>query len=227
MQKILNFLAHFYYFKQDKPEYALGLLLPDLCRNFSTTQKLKLNKRIEEVHYLLKEKDFYCGCLDHYESDELFHKDQLFLEINEELVEFIRESDIKIKKDWFVVHILTELLLDQIILKHHKNMANKLYDLLNIVDLKSLQSFLLKHNYTDYDSFESGYQVFLTKRYLNSYIKDDQIIYALGQINKKVGIAEFTEQEKQLLFKTIDHIKPRIEDLYQNLHLVMSIPTEK
>src|SRR5437868_5238150 len=72
----LNFLAHYYFDKTNNIYYNVGLVLPDLSRNFC---KGHLNlKHAFEDEYFISLKN---GCLKHLEADKIFHQSGFFKDV--------------------------------------------------------------------------------------------------------------------------------------------------
>lgn len=200
----MNFLAHYYFDHQEgRPEYNLGLIFPDIVRNFVPRTKLSLTIDIPKQN---KEYDILQGCIQHVESDKVFHAWQGFHDLMDIVTQKIRASKYPIGRDWFVSHILVELTMDYYLLQKQSNLATMLYTDFAMVDTKVIDSFLAHHQFSKFEQFHSGYAHFMKLRYLESYAESDNIVYALGKICTKMKLEPFSEQQKALLQSIIEEI---------------------
>lgn len=192
----MNFLAHYYFdHKPNKVYYNLGLILPDLVRNFVKGTKLDLEKDQQSGNA----NSLKNGCIKHVASDKLFHNWEGFLDSMDRIINMIRQSEHDFKKDWFVAHILSELILDKVLLEIEPNLAKRIYIDYRQVETLDLHKFLGTQNFSKFDEFDRGFQQFLDKEYLQSYENNENIIYALGKICNKMKLSAFSDQQKSLL----------------------------
>ncbi|MBI1307845.1 MAG: hypothetical protein GC181_14675 [Bacteroidetes bacterium] len=206
----MNFLAHYYFDKKTgEPYYNLGLLLPDLTRNFIKGARLK-----PESTYLQNpvEKQISLGCLQHIQSDKVFHSWSGFLNLMDLSTEQMRSSGISIKRDWFVSHILVELVIDQWLLRKHPSLAIELYTDFESLDIEVILGFLAHLEINNFESFEKGWKHFMEVRYLESYVKTESILYALDRICTKVGLDPFTDRQKTSLQIVVDVLLNQMSD---------------
>ena len=196
----MNFLSHYYFdSKPGKPYFNLGLIFPDILRNFVRGSRLDLTIEIQHAPLqceLLK------GCIQHVQSDKVFHAWQGFHDAMDFVTQNIRASEHDIEKDWFIAHILVELAMDHFLINQDARLASKLYTDFEMVDTVQLHSFLRRHEFSNFDLFQNGFDRFMKVRYLESYTEEDNIVYALGRICTKMKLQPFSELQKQLL-KTI------------------------
>jgi hypothetical protein len=215
----VNFLAHYYFdHRKGDPHFNLGLLLPDLVRNFSPGSKLKL----AGVRSVGKDEgSLLDGSLQHADSDKIFHSWSGFHEMMGLVTSSIREKNDQIDKDWFIAHILVELVLDQYLLKIESDLAKRLYTDFEMLDMAVIQSFLARNDLPNFERFEIGMGHFMRVRYLEKYQETASIIFALGKICTKVNLASFTESQKVLIQVIIDNLLKqmpyKIEELRKEL----------
>ncbi len=198
----MNYLAHYYFDHRKKdPYFNLGLIFPDIIRNIVKGTKLNLNM---DGALPNNEASLLKGCIQHVQSDKIFHAWEGFLHAMEYVTQRIRESEHDIKRDWFVAHILVELIMDHHLILKHPNLASNLYTDLELVDTETLVAFLARHEFSNFDRFREGFDRFLKFRYLETYRESDNIVYAMGQISTKMRLDPFTDKQKALL-KDIVH----------------------
>lgn len=193
----MNFLSHYYFDRVENNEYFnLGLIFPDIARNFVKGTRLNLNIEVPEDY---REAQLLKGCIQHVQSDKIFHAWDGFHHAMDFVTQRIRSSKHDIRKDWFIAHILVELTIDHHLLLVNPNLASKLYTDFEKVETEVLTSFLGKHDFSNFDSFLSGYNRFMNARYLESYNKRENIVYALGKICNKMRLEPFSDGQKELL----------------------------
>ncbi|MCB9262249.1 MAG: hypothetical protein H6607_07740 [Flavobacteriales bacterium] len=198
----MNFLSHYYFDHQKgNPHFNLGLILPDLVRNFVKGSKLNfgINQPEDEPQLQL-----FKGCIKHVASDKIFHAWGGFHHLMEIITYQIRNSSEDIDKDWFVAHILAELTIDYYLIKRHPQLANNLYNDFELVDTQALHSYLQKSGFNTFEKFDAGFDRFMEMRYLESYQKKDNIVFALGKICTKMGLKSFTNEQKSLISDIIE-----------------------
>ncbi|MFT5724050.1 MAG: hypothetical protein ACI9JN_001167 [Bacteroidia bacterium] len=212
---IVNFLSHYYFdSKPDQAYFNLGLIFPDIVRNFVRGSKLDLTIKIDDAHL---QHDLLMGCIQHVQSDKTFHAWIGFHDTMDFVTQRIRMSEHDIDKDWFIAHILVELAMDHYLLNQHTELANKLYTDFGNVDTAQVHSFLGRNDFSKFDSFQNGFDQFMNVRYLESYTKADNIVYALGRICTKMNLKPFTELQKQLIKSIIFDLNSKMPQLVSDL----------
>jgi hypothetical protein len=206
----LNFLSHYYYdHKKNQPYYNLGLLLPDLLRNFVRGTKIDVNsvshQELESTH--LKE-----GCLKHIASDVKFHNWNTFKNLMSDATRLMRTSAHPIQRDFFVSHIFIELLLDRSLLSRVPDLANQLYSDFEQVEIQAVNQFLNAHQFYKFEQFERGFKRFLDVRYLEHYTDPQIILYSTERICTKMRLPTFSKGQKSVLLDIIDTLDVTIVD---------------
>jgi hypothetical protein len=217
----MNFLAHYYYDKKDNdPYYTLGLLMPDLVRNFG-----------KPIHHLPLLENFYHpesksiaeGFLQHIKSDKIFHQTEGFVVFNKQIIQILRNSPFVFKRDWFLAHIFTELMLDRVILIRHPNLALNLYSALKSVDTTAIESFFKTMEYTDENIFFTGFEKFNQAAYLSSYINPESVVFAMGKIAQKMDINISDESKKNTLLQIIEALENKMFTFMEDLTLGLKL----
>lgn len=218
----MNFLAHFYFDSKDEnPYYNLGLLFPDLLRNFIRKAKVKYDE-IESTNESDDILQLVLGCRKHIQSDLIFHQWEGFEFWNTWLLERFRNTTgITIEKDWFVSHIFAELLLDQVLILRDSDLPNSLYDSLGQTDNQTIAAFIDAQGIDRSESYITGFSRFMEHRYLNKYAHTEGVIFALGRICENMGLPTFDETEERFLHECAGGLRPimapMVDDLEQAL----------
>lgn len=196
----MNFLAHFYFDKREHaPYYHLGLLLPDLIRNFVPNAK-KFVWPLTEDGFELEQ--MRLGFRQHENRDLFFHSSAGFVHITAHLIKELRTLDITFKRDWFISHVLAELMLDRVLLMKHPTLAETLYRELEACDLNTILKIFGEENKMKVD-FSQGFERFISHKYLETYRKEESIAYAMGRIASRVDIHILDTQYQEALIRLV------------------------
>lgn len=218
---VVNFLAHFYFDRTDDPHYNLGLLFPDLLRNFIRRAKipyaaLRPGTLPNEIQMLI------AGCLKHIESDKRFHNWRGFAYWNEWLLDRIRSNPTAVvEKDWFVAHIFSELLMDKVLLNQQPSLANEMYLSYEAVNMDAVQQFIRIQGIEKDHLFKKGFDHFMRSQYLNHYARNEGVIFALGKISAKMGLPEPSSEEEEFFHQLADELTPIMKPMIDELQRIL------
>lgn len=148
------------------------------------------------------------GCKKHYEADGWFHESVYFkhsCQLLEKEMETEREtrSLFQNQRIWFLAHILSELLLDRLILEKHPDAVNHFYRDLHQVPFTDIETFLLKSGKTAMGNFSIGHERFISSEFVRHYIQNEGIIEALDRVVQRTGQIAFTKNERLFLIGRI------------------------
>ena len=219
----LNYLSHFYVHQiGDSPQYTSGLIFPDLARGFV---KKPGNLPLESYAHL---KDFAKGCQQHYAADKIFHSSEFFHWGTNQCTEVVKaasfESDVQ--RRWFIGHILFELLLDRILVRHQPKVAIDFYENLQNLDQIHLLEFISLHEHKEKDRFLRFFEHFRIASYINNYPNNNLFAYSLSRIIMKAGLPELTLTDKVVLqecvlelensaFKNVQRILLELKEVFR------------
>jgi len=216
----VNFLSHYHFDHQkDNPEYNLGLIFPDLLRNFVRGSKLKLGSKEPSEK---QAKQLHLGCVEHVASDKIFHAWEGFHEGMADITRMIRTEDIGIRKDWFIAHILFELTMDYYLINRDGSLASNLYTDFGQVDTKTMQHFLELHDFDNFDKVMNGFNRFMEVQYLESYTRSESIVFALGKICTKMKLEPFTEKQKFFLNDVVIKLNEKMPTWVERLEVELT-----
>jgi hypothetical protein len=198
----MNFLSH-YYFDRDTTNcyHTLGTVLPDLLKNADKT----INIHPEKLHHPDKNiNDILLGWHKHLEVDRFFHSSGFFIErshaIKNLLAPAITGSPVK---PFFQGHIALEIMLDNLLITNNKASVDDFYSHLNSCKTEVIKEFLNFSGLKDTDRFFKFYDGFKTSRYLESYIHNHQVTYALKRICMRVWHDPFTPEQEERMTRII------------------------
>lgn len=205
----MNFLSHFFFYKKEDPYFNTGLVLPDLVKSFCKTH--------------LKPKDSYTrpsfqalnnGTKLHLEVDKKFHNSNFF-KISTAFISNILDSEANWPRKWFLNHLLTEILMDRVLMDKHENLCNEFYSQLKSVETPQIELYLKLSGVHNYQNFTPGFTRFVDFQFIFDYKHNEKLIFALNRVYKRTGIEyQWTIEDEKLLLKNI----PIIID-YLDMHL--------
>lgn len=206
----MNFLSHYFYdHKKGDSYFNLGLILPDLLRNFVPGSKIEVESVQHSTSESLALKD---GCTLHVQSDVKFHAWPTFKELMSTVTSMIRNSEHPIARDFFISHIFVELLLDRKLLLSHPSLANELYSDFERVESQALKQFLSSYQFDKFEQFNAGFKRFLEVRYLEHYGDPQIILYSTERICTKMRLPTFSKGQKNVLLHIIDALDVSIAE---------------
>jgi hypothetical protein len=209
----MNYLAHFFFYRQDSAYHNAGLILPDFSRLAKGRRRLSLEnvpRKPPEMYQLKK------GSELHYEGDDWFHTSDFFLSLSRHLgEEFLLMEDRKLldgQKKWFLAHVFTEMLLDRVILDAFPETPAGLYQDLEAADLSVLTRFLRYCGKDDFTAFNNYYRLFCDSKYLYDYASDEGLILALDRMTRRTGQAGFSPQARDYLAERLPFWIARVKE---------------
>ncbi|MGB1316045.1 MAG: hypothetical protein ACPG4Y_08490 [Chitinophagales bacterium] len=210
----MNFLSHFYTAnKTISPYELLGVILPDLTKDFSRTY----NKEVAE-QYFPKQKELIemkAGVELHIKGDDLFHNHPLFLKHEAFAKTILKEKiALKAKRKYIIAHVIVELLIDQYILNKDEQVVIDFYNRLDLVNLETANTFFEEINISEEAShFKNNFSFFRERKFLNRLKENKGVIFTLDKVFGKLFATDF-ENQYTLWNEVIDLIKIKLnEDL--------------
>lgn len=202
----MNFLSHHFFYANQNPWHNTGLILPDWSRSAPGRRKVEW---MQDVPPEGINAHFISGCEKHYEADGWFHNSFYFSSLsnaieNELAQERSKSNLFANQKVWFLAHILSELLLDRLIIDKHPHAVNHLYADLNEVSFEDIQAFLLKAGKTEMGAFVQSHHGFISSRFIQYYSQHSGLVDALNRVVLRTGQEKFSELEKEYLLERME-----------------------
>ncbi|MFY0644147.1 MAG: hypothetical protein JXR19_06750 [Bacteroidia bacterium] len=206
----MNYLSHYYFDQvEDNKYYNIGLILPDLARHH--IPKLRINP-YRNIEFTTEEiGSINRGCNRHFASDRKFHNWAVFVQLSQDAIDTIRESgDKDLDRDYFISHILIEMLLDKILLDQNPTLAEDFYNMINIVEMDWILKYLRYSGLQDDELFKGNHRRFMKAAFLKNYTSLENVVDMLGQVAVRTGLNEFTEGQKELLIEISKILEPQL-----------------
>lgn len=210
----MNFIAHYHFYKKDDAHYNLGLVLPDLVKNFCKLHLKPADSYVNRILNSLNE-----GSKIHLQGDKTFHNSESF-KVCQDYISDLLDPFATWPRKWFLNHILTEILLDRVIMDRYSDEALNFYKQLESVDRSKVELYLKLSGIQSYQNFNPSFERFVSSRFIFEYLHNERIIYALGRLYSRVGIQyEWTENDKNLILFHLDKLLDFIDLQYDNFKL--------
>lgn len=192
----MNFLSHFYVHQQDhNPLYSLGLIFPDITRGYVKGAGKKAVQHYPGFESLA------LGCHRHYEADKRFHGSSFFEWGTHVCIQKLKKANFEsaVERRWFIGHILFELMLDRILVRHQPKVAEDFYGQLNEVDAGGLNQFISLHEHRETDRFLKFFEHFRKAAYIRNYPDNNLFAFSLSRIILRAGLPQLTLADKVVL----------------------------
>jgi len=213
----VNYLSHFYIdFSKDTHFYNAGLILPDLARG-----NVKSFKEDVFENSLLQYRQLYQGCMKHYQRDKQFHASEWFTTLNEKVIHEVNHGNFsnKFQRKWFLAHILTELMIDRLIVKEHPDVCDYFYESLKSVDQEILVSFLKGYNANNISLFMDRFNHFIKVAFVGYYPDTNKFVYSLIRIMMRAGLPEPIQEDQNKLAVLCEKIE---SELFSNHNSILN-----
>ncbi len=223
IKRKLNYLSHFYIHQLgENPQYTSGLIFPDLARGF-----VKKPGILPLPSYLHLE-DFAKGCQQHYAADKIFHASDFFHWGTHQCTQIVKSAQFEsdVQRRWFIGHILFELLLDRILVRHRPKVASDFYENLLKLDHLHLEEFISLHEHKEKDRFLRFFEHFRIASYIKNYPDNNLFAFSLSRIIMKAGLPQLTLIDKLVLqecvlelensaFKNVQGILQELKEVFK------------
>jgi len=196
----MNFLAHHFFYANDDPHHNTGLILPDWSRSAEGKRKLEWErKRSDYLPFMA----LWEGCQKHYEADSWFHDCAYFVEmtaqIEKDLANLQEKGLLQEQRKWFLAHILSEVLLDRLIIERHPKALDAFYHDLKQVPFIDIELFLLESGKENMGRFPQAHAGFMSSEFLHHYKSDEGLTESLNRVVQRTNQRAFSEAEHAAL----------------------------
>jgi hypothetical protein len=186
----MNYFAHAIRFL-DRPYFLAGTALPDWLSVVDRRVRLRARHVApfsDGTGTPLAE--LAAGVLQHLEDDAWFHKTAAFAVASAELTVLFRES---LPADdghrpAFLGHILTEMLLDAVLIERHPGRLTGYYAALAQVDAATIEDSANRMARHTTDRLKVFIPLFTRERFLPDYLDSNRLLFRLNQIMQRVRL---------------------------------------
>ena len=206
----MNYLSHYYFDRdEDNKYFNIGLILPDLAR--SHIAKLRINP-YKNITFTTNEiASMNDGCNKHFASDRKFHNWMTFVDLTNKATDMIRESgDKDINRDYFITHIMVEILLDKILLDQNPTLADDFYAMIDSVEMDWILKFMRYAGLQDDELWKGQHKRFMKAAFLKSYTSVENVVAAVEGVCANLGMIELNDDQRNLLIEICEAIEPEL-----------------
>lgn len=212
----MNFLSHFYFTKRNHdPYYSLGSILPDLLKNHNSSLRLKPEGKLSELNINPNYRSILNGWDLHITTDKHFHSSDYFEQetsaLRKKLVPIFTRLPIR---PFFLAHVGYELTLDSLLIQNKLVDTNDFYNRIKECSPGVINTFLTLCDMENASDFSEFLNSFIQSRYLESYNKPENIVYALDRIGRRVWQEKFTSYEIDQSFYVFKDLKDSLDNSF-------------
>jgi hypothetical protein len=211
----LNYLSHYYVHQnENSPLYSLGLVFPDLSRGFVTHPgKLPIDNYGSLSMLAL-------GCQQHFQADKIFHGSEFFKWGTEICIEILKKAKFQdqVERRWFIGHVLFEMLLDRILIRHKSQVGKDFYHDLNSVDVQNILAFIQLHSNKEPERFIRFFEHFRKAAYIRNYPDNNLFAFSLSRIMMKAGLPELSLSNKIVVQECVWELE---ENAFKNAQSIL------
>jgi hypothetical protein len=186
----MNYFAHAIRFL-DRPYFMAGTALPDWLSVVDRRVRLRARHVAPFCDGTgTPAAELAAGVLQHLEDDAWFHKTAAFAVASAQLTVLFRDSlpaDDR-HRPAFLGHILTEMLLDAVLIERHPGRLSGYYAALAQVDAATIEDSANSMARHATDRLKVFIPMFTRERFLPDYLDSNRLLFRLNQIMQRVRL---------------------------------------
>jgi hypothetical protein len=200
----------------DRPHFLAGTATPDWLS--VADRGVRVRERTVRpflVHEDPEVAEFAAGVLQHLHDDRWFHKTRAFFEVTGALTALLRDMtgcDDRFRAS-FLGHIITELLLDDVLREMYPERLDRYYEVLNQLDLDFIESAVNQMARGRTQRLGMFVGLFVQERFLYDYEHPERLLYRLNQVMRRVRLSQLPDSTIDVLETGREVVKKRCRDL--------------
>ena len=201
----MNYFAHGLRFL-DQPEFLAGTAVPD----WLSVADRKVRVRPKLVRPVLEnsspgESEIARGILQHFHDDDWFHSTRAFVLVSAQLTSDFQSAfpDDDGMRTGFLGHIVTEMLLDAVLIGRDPSLLDNYYTRLGDVDAEAVQRVVNRAARNSTDRLTGVIQMFREIRFLFDYLELPSLLGRLNQVLLRVKLQPLSERALPVLERTV------------------------
>jgi len=197
----MNYFAHGMRFV-DRPYFLAGTAVPDWLSVADRRTRMR-SRRVAPVAAEDSpiDAEIAAGVLQHLEDDQLFHRSPVFLEVSGQMSDLFRDllgPDDGFRPG-FLGHIVTELLLDGVLIERHPERLNEYYRALESIDPLRIQSTINWMARTETSRLAEFIPMFQREQFLRDYVDPIRLLYRLNQVMRRIKLNPLPDETESVL----------------------------
>jgi hypothetical protein len=211
----MNYLAHAIRFL-DRPNFVAGTAVPDWLS--VVDRQVRMRPKLLEPwidHADSQRADIAAGIQQHLCDDAWFHATRGFAEVTGELGRLFREavgSDDGFRCG-FLGHIVTEMLIDAVLIDDRPDVLAEYYGVLGRVDPQAVEATVNEISPTPTRRLAAFIRLFHQERILVDYQDSQRLLMRLNQVQRRVKLMPVPESGRHVLDAGRELVRRRLRDL--------------
>lgn len=209
--RLMNYFAHGMRFT-GRPYMLAGTAAPDWLS--AVDRKVRLRPgRVEPLAdgTGTVQAEVAAGVLRHLEDDRWFHRTAVFYETSGQLTRLVRHAlgtDDGFRPG-FLGHILTELVLDGVLIDSNPRALDAYYRALAEVDPEQVQTAVNCMATKQTSCLASFIPLFCREEFLRDYLEPERLLYRVNQVMRRVGLRLLPDEFADVLATAWTVVRPR------------------
>jgi hypothetical protein len=211
----MNYFAHGVRFL-DRPYFLAGTAIPDWLSVVDRQVRLRA-KHVEPFASgeATPEAELAAGILQHLRDDAWFHATGAFARVSAELTILFRETlpPDDAHRPSFLGHIVTEMLLDAVLIARDPRALDNYYEALLRLDGERIERAVNRMARRPTDRLALFIPLFGQERFLADYQDPARLFVRLNQILRRVKLAPLPQAAQNVLADALGIVEPSAGDL--------------
>lgn len=216
----MNYFAHGMRFV-DRPYFLAGTALPDLLSVVDRRVRLRMKNVLPFTQDESSvQSEIASGVKQHLDDDHWFHSTQGFLEVSTDLSLMFRTlfANDEYARVGFLGHIVTELLLDGVLIRQNPTLIDQYYEAFNQIDPLEIELATNQMATRKTDRLKLWLVQFHNEGFLRDYLVPQRMLVRLNQVMKRVKLQALPEETISILETGREIVENRISDLLPPEH---------
>jgi len=197
----MNYFSHGILYL-DRPYFLIGTALPDLMSVVDRQVRMRA-RRVSPFaeEGIGPEAEIAAGILQHLRDDAWFHATPAFAQVSAELTQRFRAvlpvDDAH--RPSFLGHIVTEILLDGVLIAAAPSRLDAYYAALEQLDAQRVEQAVNRMARQPTDRLATFLPLFTRERFLADYLDPERLWFRLNQIMRRVKLSPLPEEVQSVL----------------------------
>jgi hypothetical protein len=211
----MNYFAHGLRFVE-RPYFLAGTAVPDWLNVADRGVRMRA-RRVEPLLSGTGSRlaEVAAGVLQHIDDDSKFHRSGAFLEVSAQLARMFREAlapDDGVRPG-FLGHIVSEMLLDAVLIDEHPGLLDAYYSAIARVDPESVEVAVNKMARNSTSRLAAFIPMFRREAFLRDYSDPARLLHRLNQVLRRVRLNPLPDESEEVLVAARRLVEPRVADL--------------
>ncbi len=216
----MNYFAHGMRFTA-RPYFLAGTAVPDWLSVADRRVRMRprrASRLVDGTQSIVAE--VAAGAMQHLKDDRWFHKTRTFIETSNELTCMFR--DLLGPEDGFrpgfLGHVVTELLLDGVLIEKNPDLVDDYYAALDEVDPEQVQRAVNRMARHQTTHLAAMIPLFRRERFLRDYLEPRCLLYRLNQVMRRIKLKRLPDETEGVLASGWKIVRGQAGELLPTTH---------